>query len=226
MPWLVASNLEQLALGLQAGLVQTRRMPVWVWGWLEAFRFFRWCPDWMLPILNDLVWAWKLVMRIPDLKRAVSGPSAFLGPKMVKFTPNFCYCAVDQERPFLKGNGPFLAHLLFWARNGKIYPEFLLLCCRPRKGRFLKETAVSGPSAPLGPEMIKFGPNFCYCAVYQEKVVFERKRAVSSPSALFGPGRPLGGLLGALGLPSAFKDLQRLPGACRASGGSSNLEKP
>ena len=38
--------------------------------------------------------------------------------------------------------------------------------------------------------MVKFGPNFCYCAVDQEKAVFKRKRAVSSPSALFGPGRP------------------------------------
>ena len=139
---------------------------------------------------------------------------------MVKFGPNFCYCAVDQEKPILKGNGPFLAHLPFGARNGKIYCEFLLLCWRPRKGRFLKETAVSGPSAPLGPEMIKFGPNFCYCAVYQEKVVLKRKRTVSSPSALFGPGkptRPLGGLLEALGLPRAFKDLQRRPGTCRTS---------
>ena len=31
--------------------------------------------------------------------------------------------------------------------------------------------------------MIKFSPNVCYCAVYQEKVVLKRKRAVSSPSA-------------------------------------------
>ena len=53
----------------------------------------------MLPILNnDLVWAWKLVMRIPDLKRAVSGPSTPFGLEMVKFSPNFCYCAVDQEK--------------------------------------------------------------------------------------------------------------------------------
>ena len=47
--------------------------------------------------------------------------------------------------------------------------------------------AVSGPSTPFGLEMVKFGPNFCYCAVDQEKVVFERKRAVSGPSALWGP---------------------------------------
>ena len=38
--------------------------------------------------------------------------------------------------------------------------------------------------------MIKFSPNFGYCAVDQEKAVFKRKRAVSGPSALFGPGRP------------------------------------
>ena len=36
---------------------------------------------------------------------------------MVKFVLHFCYCAVDQERPFLKGNGPFLAHLPFWTRG-------------------------------------------------------------------------------------------------------------
>ena len=158
---------------------------------------------------------------------------------MVKFGPNFCYCAVDQGKPLLQ-NGPFLAHLPFWgpkwsnlarisaivlqtkkkpffkgngrfwpicpfgARNNKIQPKFRLLCCRPRRPFLKRKRAVSGPSAllgpemvkfgpnfcPLGPEMIKFSPNFCYCAVYQEKVVFKRKRAVSSPSALFGPGRP------------------------------------
>ena len=53
-------------------------------------------------------------MRIPDLKRAVSGPSTPFGLEMVKFGPNFCYCAVDQEKVVLKGNGPFLAHLPFW----------------------------------------------------------------------------------------------------------------
>ena len=42
---------------------------------------------------------------------------------------------------------------------------------------------VSGPSGFLGPAMVKFGPNFCYCAVDQEKAVF----AVSGPSALLGP---------------------------------------
>ena len=44
VPWLVASNLEQLDLGLQAGLVQTRRVPVWFWGWLEAFGFLQTVP--------------------------------------------------------------------------------------------------------------------------------------------------------------------------------------
>ena len=75
-------------------------------------------------------------MRIPDLKRAVAGPAAPLGPEMVKFGPNFCYCAVDQERPFLKGNGRFWPICPFGARNGQICIEFLLLCCIPRKGRF------------------------------------------------------------------------------------------
>ena len=46
--------------------------------------------------------------------------------------------------------------------------------CRPRKGR----------------EMVKFASNFCYCAIDQEKAIFEGKRAVSgSSSALLGrPG--------------------------------------
>ena len=44
VPGPVASNLEQLDLGLQAGLVQTRRVPVWVWGWLEAFGFLQTVP--------------------------------------------------------------------------------------------------------------------------------------------------------------------------------------
>ena len=162
VPWLDASNLEQLDLGLQAGLVQTRRMPVWVWGWLEAFRFFRWCPDWMLPILNnDLVWAWKLVMRIPDLKQAVSGPypvrarngqiwpeflqlccrprkvkpleAPFKRKRAVSGPSALLGSEIDGPGSFLKGNGPSLAHLPFW---GPKCPEFLLLCCRPRKGRF------------------------------------------------------------------------------------------
>ena len=91
----------------------------------------------MLPILNnDLVWAWKLVMRIPDLKRAVSDPSTPFGLEMVKFGPNFCYCAVDQEKVVFKRKRAVSGPCLFGARNVKIYPEFLLLCSRPRKGRF------------------------------------------------------------------------------------------
>ena len=35
-------------------------------------------------------------------KRAVSVPSALLGPKMVKSGPNFCYCALDQEKAVFK----------------------------------------------------------------------------------------------------------------------------
>ena len=35
--------------------------------------------------------------------------------------------------------------------------------------------------------MVKFRPNFCYCAVDQEKAAFQWKRAVSVPSALLEP---------------------------------------
>ena len=95
---------------------------------------------------------------------------------MVKFAPNFSYCAVDQEKAVFNGTDRFSHICLFGARNGQIGPEFLLLCCRPRKGRFSIKSAVSGPSALLGPEMVKFAPNFCYCAVDQEKTVFRSKQ--------------------------------------------------
>ena len=76
----------------------------------------------------------------------------------------------------------------FEARNRQIWSEFLLLCCRPRKSRFQWKWPVSGPSALLRLEIVKFGPNFCYCAVDQEKAVFQWKRAVSrfQPICPFG----------------------------------------
>ena len=49
------------------------------------------------------------------------------------------------------------------------------------------ETGRFWPSALLGPEMVKFGPTFCYCAVDQKKAAFQWKWAVSGPSALLGP---------------------------------------
>ena len=49
------------------------------------------------------------------------------------------------------------------------------------------ETGRFWPICPLGPEKVKFAPNFCYCAVDQEKAVFQWKRAVSGPSAFLGP---------------------------------------
>ena len=70
---------------------------------------------------------------------------------------------------------------------GQISPEFLPLCCRPRNGRFYEKRGVSGPSALLGPEMVKFSRNFCSCAVDLEMAVFYGKRAVSGPFALLGP---------------------------------------
>ena len=36
------------------------------------------------------------------------------------------------------------------AQNGKIWPEFLLLCRRPRKGRFSMETGRFWPICPFG----------------------------------------------------------------------------
>ena len=75
------------------------------------------------------------------------------------------------------------------AQNGQMCTEFLLLCCRPRRGRFSMETGRFWRiSALLGPEMVKCAPNFCSCAVDQEKAVFQWKRAVSGPSLPFwGP---------------------------------------
>ena len=49
---------------------------------------------------------------------------------------------------------------------------------------FKRKRAVSGPSALLGLEMVKFYRNFCSCAVDLEMAVFKRKRAVSGPFAL------------------------------------------
>ena len=149
-------------------------------------------------------------------KWAVSGPSALLGPEMVKFAPNFCYCAVDQEKAvfqwkrvvssngqiyfeflllccFFNGNGRFWPICPFGARNGQICFEFLLLCCRPRKGRFSMETGRFWPICPFGARngtefllLVKFASNFCYCAVDQEKAVFQWKRPFLA-SALVGP---------------------------------------
>ena len=132
-------------------------MPVWVWGRLEAFRFFRWCPDWMLPILNnDLVWAWKLVMRIPDLKRAVSGPSAPLRPEMVKFDPNFCYCGCRPRKTVFKrkravsGPSPLLGPEMV-----KFTPNFCYCAADQEKVVFKRKRPFL--AHPLGPKMLKFG---------------------------------------------------------------------
>ena len=67
---------------------------------------------------------------------------------MVKFAPNFCYCAVDQEKAVFQWkqavSGPS------GAQNGQMCTEFLLLCCRPRKGRFSMETGRFWPICPSG----------------------------------------------------------------------------
>ena len=91
---------------------------------------------------------------------------------MEKFAPNFCYCAVNQEKTVFTWKGPFPG------RYCSVDQE---------KAVFNRKRAVSGTSAISGLEMVKFEPNFSYCAVDQEKGVFGWKRAVSGPSALLGP---------------------------------------
>ena len=49
------------------------------------------------------------------------------------------------------------------------------------------ETGRFWPICLFGPEMIKFAPNLCYCAVDQKKAVFQWKRAVPGPFAHLGP---------------------------------------
>ena len=66
-------------------------------------------------------------------------------------------------------------------------PNFCYCAVDREKAVFQWKRAVSGPSALLGPEMIKSASNFYYCAVDQEKAVFQWKRAVSGPFALMGP---------------------------------------
>ena len=120
--------------------------------------------------------------------RAASGPSALLGPKMVKFASNFCYCAVDQEKAVFQWKRVVSgSSALLGLEMVKFASNFSYCAVDQEKAVFQWKRAVSGSSAFLGPEMVKFASNFCYCAVNQEKAVFRWKRAVSGPSALLGP---------------------------------------
>ena len=88
---------------------------------------------------------------------------------MVKFSRNFCSCAVDLEMAVFNCKQAVSdPSAFFGARNDEIQPEFLLLCYRPKMAVFNWKRAVSGPSAFLGPEMMKFSRNFCSCAVDQK----------------------------------------------------------
>ena len=65
----------------------------------------------------------------------------FALPEMVKFASNFCYCAANQEKAFLNGNGPLLAHLPFqWPEMVK----FALIA--------LAKPSVEGPCRALHAE--------------------------------------------------------------------------
>ena len=115
---------------------------------------------------------------------------SFFAPEMVKFGPNFCYCAVNQDKAVFQWKraafGPSIC--CFGARSGQIWSEFLLLCCRPRKGRFFNGNGpfLAHLSALLEPKMVKFGPNFCYCAVGPRKGRFSMETGRFWPICPFG----------------------------------------
>ena len=75
---------------------------------------------------------------------------------MVKFSPTFCYCAVDQKKAALVG--PEMV---------KFGPNFCYCAVHQEKAAFQWTRAVSSPSALLRFKMVKFGSNFCYCAKIQ-----------------------------------------------------------
>ena len=82
--------------------------------------FFRRCPGWMLPISNNWIWVCKL------------GAIGFGGGSRP-----LVFFSADQERA--------VSSCPSGAQNGQILPEFVLLCCRPRKVVFKRKRAVSGP---------------------------------------------------------------------------------
>ena len=70
------------------------------------------------------------------------------------------------------------------ARNGLICFEFLLLCGRPRKGRFSMETGRFWPICPFGARNGQICFEFLLLCCKPRKGVFKRKRSASGPSAL------------------------------------------
>ena len=112
-------------------------------------------------------------------KRDVSCPSAFLGPEMIKSALNFCYCAVDQEKAVFKRKRDVSCPSAFGARNGQICLGSLLLCCRPRKGRFEKETDRFWPVCLFGArkESVWEQPRICLGAARnQQEPVWEQPK--------------------------------------------------
>ena len=128
-------------------------------------------------------------------------PICPFGARNGQICPEFLLlCCRARKGRFSMETGRFWPICPFGAQNGQMCIEFLLLCCRPRKGRFSMEMGRFWPICLLfccpkwsnlarifGPFMVKFASNFCYCALDQEKAVFQWKRAVSGPSALLGP---------------------------------------
>ena len=94
-------------------------------------------------------------------------------------------CCRLRQGLFSMETGRFWPICPFGPRNGQICLELLLLCCKPRNGRFSMETGRFWPICPFGARNGQI--RSCYCAVDQEKAVFQWKRAVSGLSALLGP---------------------------------------
>ena len=106
-------------------------------------------PSFLLRAQKIPKWAWNFCLRAVDEEKAVMAkrarswqyPKWYNGERLKTFRnglgeANFCYCAVDQEKVVFKWKWAVSGPSRFGARNDRICPESLLLCCRPRKSRF------------------------------------------------------------------------------------------
>ena len=84
-------------------------------------------------------------------KRAVSRPSALLGPEMVKFASNFCSCAVDQEKAVFQWKRAVSGPSALWGPEMvKFAPDFCYCAVDQEQAVFQWKRAVCGPSCPFG----------------------------------------------------------------------------
>ena len=116
-----------------------------------------------------------------------SGPSALLGPEMVKFASNFCYCAVAQEKTVFQWKRAVSGPSALLGPEMVKFASNLCYCAVDQEKAVFQWKPVSGPSTLLGPEMVKFAPNFCSCAVCRP-----RKNRFSMETGRFWPICPFG----------------------------------